>query len=170
MLVPARELSLLVAYKELHLGDLLVNLLHKLNDEVDQLVLQHLLCMEVGDQEGDVVSLDRFPPEDNKALCSLLQEPCELVDQNVFDLICLLNLDAYAHAVDAGLDEDALVLVTRDGKRVQNYFGRRCGFDFGHIVSFRGLRGEVGQRDGGRERGAHALQVRAEGLRLQQSV
>ena len=136
MLVPARELSLWIAYKELHLGNLLVNLLHELNDEVNQLVLEHLLCMEVGNQKGDVISLDRFPPKDDEALCSLLQEPCELVDQNVFDLICLLDLDAYAHAVDAGLDEDALVLVARNGEGVQDYFGRRRGFDFGHIVSF----------------------------------
>ena len=115
-------MSLRVAYKELHLGNLLVNLLHELNDEVNQFVLQHLLCMEVGDQEGDVISLDRFPPQDNEALCSLLQEPCELVDQNVFDLICLLDLDAYAHAVDTGLDENALILVARDGEWVEDDF------------------------------------------------
>lgn len=45
-------------YEELHLRNLLVNLLHKLNDEIDQLVLQHLLGVEVGDQEGNVVSLE----------------------------------------------------------------------------------------------------------------
>jgi len=44
-------------YKELHFGYFLVDLLHKLNDEVDELVLQHLLRMEIGDQKGDVVSL-----------------------------------------------------------------------------------------------------------------
>lgn len=44
-------------YKELHFRNLLVNLLHKLDDEVHQLMLKHLLGMEVGDQEGDVVAL-----------------------------------------------------------------------------------------------------------------
>lgn len=38
-------------YKKLHFRDLLVYLLHKLDDEVHQLVLQHLLSMEVRDQE-----------------------------------------------------------------------------------------------------------------------
>lgn len=35
-------------YKELHLRYLLVHLLHELDDEVNKLVLQHLLCVEVG--------------------------------------------------------------------------------------------------------------------------
>jgi hypothetical protein len=157
-------------YKELHLRDLLVDFLHKLDDEVHQLVLQHLLCVEVGDQERDVVSLDRFPSQDDKALCSLLQEPCEFVDQDVLNLVCLLDLDAYSYTVDTGLDQDALVLVARDGEGVEDDFRRRCGLDLRYIVSFRGLRGEVGERDGGREGGAHALQVRAEGLRLRLSV
>jgi hypothetical protein len=45
------------AYEELHLGNLLVDLFHELNNEIDKLVLQHLLGMEVCDEEGDVVSL-----------------------------------------------------------------------------------------------------------------
>ena len=44
-------------YEEFHLGNLLVNLLHELDDKVDKLVLQHLLGVEIGDEEGDVVSL-----------------------------------------------------------------------------------------------------------------
>lgn len=47
------------SYKELHLRDFLVHLLHKLNDEVYQLMLQHLLGVKVCDQEGDIISL--FP-------------------------------------------------------------------------------------------------------------
>jgi hypothetical protein len=46
------------AYEKLHLGDFLVHLLHKLNYKVNQLVLQHFLGVEVGDEEGYVVSLD----------------------------------------------------------------------------------------------------------------
>lgn len=34
--------------EELHLGNFLVNLLHKLNDKVDKLVLEHFLGVEVG--------------------------------------------------------------------------------------------------------------------------
>lgn len=42
---------------ELHLAELLVDVLHKLNDKVDELVLVHLLRVRVGDQEADVVAL-----------------------------------------------------------------------------------------------------------------
>ena len=44
-------------YEELHLRNLPVDLLHELNDEVHQLVLQHLLGMEVGNEERDIVAL-----------------------------------------------------------------------------------------------------------------
>lgn len=37
--------------EELHLGNLLVDILHELNDEIHQLVLQHFLGVEVGNQE-----------------------------------------------------------------------------------------------------------------------
>ena len=42
---------------ELHLADLLINLLHEVDDEVDELVLVHRLCVEVGNQEADVITL-----------------------------------------------------------------------------------------------------------------
>lgn len=35
-------------YEELHFGDFLVYILHKLYNKVDQLVLQHLIGVEVG--------------------------------------------------------------------------------------------------------------------------
>lgn len=38
-------------YEELHFRDLLINLLHELDNKVDQLVLQHLLGVEVRNQE-----------------------------------------------------------------------------------------------------------------------
>lgn len=38
-------------YEELHLRNLLIHLLHELNNEIHQLMLQHLLGMEIGDQE-----------------------------------------------------------------------------------------------------------------------
>jgi hypothetical protein len=58
------------------------------------------------------------------------------MDQDMLDLVCLLDLDAYPHAVDAGLDQDSLILVARYGEWVQNHFWGRCSFDLGHIVSF----------------------------------
>jgi len=67
--------------------------------------------------------LDRFPPQDEERLCTLFQEPGELVYQDVLDLVSLLDLDANAHAVDAGLDEDALVLVSRNRQGRQEDLG-----------------------------------------------
>ena len=49
--------------RQLHLRDLLVHILHKLDDKVDKLVLQHGLSVEVGDQERDVVALQSAPGE-----------------------------------------------------------------------------------------------------------
>lgn len=46
-----------MTYEELHLGNLLVYLFHELDDEVNKLVLEHLLGVEVCNEEGDVVSL-----------------------------------------------------------------------------------------------------------------
>lgn len=143
---------MLVPYEELHFRDLLVHLLHKLNDEINQLMLQHLLCMEVGNQERDVISLDRFPSQNVERLRSLGQEPCKLVDQDVLNFVGLLDLDAYPHAVDTGLNVHSLVLVSRHGERVQDDFRGAGGLDLGDIVSLRGLRGEVGQGERGRER------------------
>lgn len=63
-------------------------------------MLQHLLGVEVGDQETDVISLDRFPSQDVEALGALRQEAREFVYEDVFDLVGLLDLDADAYAVD----------------------------------------------------------------------
>lgn len=46
-------------YKEFHLGDLFVDFLHELDDEIHQLMLEHLLSMGVGNQERNIISLFR---------------------------------------------------------------------------------------------------------------
>lgn len=43
---------------QFHLTDLLVNFLHEVDDKVHQLMLVHLLRMEVGDEEANVVTLE----------------------------------------------------------------------------------------------------------------
>lgn len=42
---------------QLHLADLFVDFLHEMDDKVHQLVLIHLLRVEVGDEEADVIAL-----------------------------------------------------------------------------------------------------------------
>lgn len=44
-------------YEKLHLGYLLIDLFHELYNKINQLVLQHLLRMEIRYQERYVVSL-----------------------------------------------------------------------------------------------------------------
>ena len=72
------------------------------------------------------------------------QEAGKLVDQDVLDFVGLLDLDANAHTVDAGLDKDSLVLVSGNDEGVQQNLGGGLGFDLWDIVSFGGLGGEVG--------------------------
>lgn len=121
---------------------------------------------QVGRTAVVATHLDRFPPQDEEGLGTLFQEPGELVYQDVLDLVGLLDLDADAHAVDAGLDEDALVLVSRNGQGRQEDLGRCPGLDFGDIVSLGGLGCEVGKAEGRRQAAADGLQVRPKGLRL----
>ena len=54
----------------------------------------------------------------------------------MLNLVCLFNLDAYAHAVDARLDQDSLVLIARDGEGIQQDFGGGLRFNLGDVVSF----------------------------------
>lgn len=44
-------------YKEFHFRNFLVDLFHELNDEIDQLMLEHFFGMRVGDQKRDVIAL-----------------------------------------------------------------------------------------------------------------
>lgn len=46
-----------LSYEKLHLGNLLIHFLHELDYKVDQLMLQHLLGVKVGDEERDIITL-----------------------------------------------------------------------------------------------------------------
>lgn len=77
----------------------------------------------------------------------------------MLNLIRLLDLDADAYAIDAGLDENALVFVSGNSERIQQHFRRCLGLDLGYVVSLGGLRRKVGQAEGGGQGGADTLQV-----------
>lgn len=122
-------------YEELHFRNLFIHLLHKLYDEIHQLMLQHLLGMEVGNKERYVISLfqsepfpvshhvsthlDRFPPQNKKRFCPLGKEPREFVHKNMLYLVCLLDLDTDSNAVYAGFYENPLILVSCHRQWVQ---------------------------------------------------
>lgn len=94
------------------------------------------------------------------------QESCKLVDQDMLNLIGLLDLDADTDGVDAGLNQDTLVLVARNGQGLQQDLGRRLGLNLWNIVSLGGLGSKVGECERGGQAAAYALQVGSEGLRL----
>lgn len=68
--------------------------------------------------------------------------------EDVFDFVGLFDADGDADGVDGGFNQDFLILVPGDGEGVEEQFGGRLGFDFGDVMSFAGLGGEVGQGEG----------------------
>ena len=116
-----------------------------MDDKVDKLVLQHLLGVEIGDEEGDVVALNGFAAEDEEGLGALGQETGEFMNEDTLDLVGLLDADADTDAVDAGLDENTLVLVPGDGQGIQQNLGGGLSFNLGYIMTLGGLGGEIGQ-------------------------
>lgn len=62
----------------------------------------------------------------------------------MLNLIGLLDLDADAHRVDAGLDQDSLILVSRNRQGSEENLRSGLGFDFGDVVTLSALRCEVG--------------------------
>jgi hypothetical protein len=59
MLAHCHANSCTITHKQFHLRDLLIYLFHELNDKIHQLMLQHLLSMEIRNQERDIITL--FP-------------------------------------------------------------------------------------------------------------
>ncbi len=81
---------------QFHLADLLVDLLHEVDDKVHQLVLVHLLRVEVGDQEANIISLksqrqrgiEKEVSQRSNIACALLIVGMYVVKTEVF---CLFN-------------------------------------------------------------------------------
>jgi len=48
-------------HRQLQVTNLLINLLHEVNDEIDEFVFKHLLRVEVCYQKTDVISLQEKP-------------------------------------------------------------------------------------------------------------
>lgn len=80
--------------------------------------------------------------------------------QDILNFVGLLDLDADADGVDARLNQNALVLITRNVEGREQDLGRSLGLNLRDIVSLCCLRSEVGERQGCGQAAAHALQVR----------
>lgn len=105
--------------RQLHLRDLLVNLLHEVNDEVHEFVAQHDLRVEVCDQEAYIVALNFFPPKDDEVLCSAHHKLSELVGEKFLDLVRLLYRYGHSNRIDGRFNKDPLLLVSGDNHGVQ---------------------------------------------------
>lgn len=79
--------------------------------------------------------------------------------QNILNLVRLLDLDTDAHTVHARLDQDSLIFVSGNYERSEEDLRRGLRFDFWDVVPLGGLGCEVGEAEGGCQRGADALQV-----------
>jgi hypothetical protein len=71
---------------------------------------QHFACTQIC-----TTNLDRLSPQNEEGFRSLSQESCELVNQNMLNLICLLDLDAYAYTVYAWFNQHSFILVASNG-------------------------------------------------------
>lgn len=112
---------------KLHFADFFIHFFHELDDEIDDFVLEHRFSVDIGDQKGDVISWHWFPTEDDETLRSLHHEASELVAQDVFDFIGLLDLDAHAYRVYGRFNQDPLTLVTRDRQWIEeDFLGTPC--------------------------------------------
>lgn len=85
----------------------------------------------------------------------------------MFNLVRLFNPNADTDTVHTRFDEDFLIFVTRDGKRVEKEFRRALGLNFRYIMSLGRLGSEVRNSKRGGERGSDALEIWTQRLRLQ---
>ena len=84
----------------------------------------------------------------------------------MLNLVCLFDLYADPNGIDASLNQDLLVLIPSNDKRVENDFGSPTGLDFRGIVPFGGLGCKVAQRDCRCQGRPNAFEVRPKRLRL----
>ena len=77
----------------------------------------------------------------------------------MFNLVRLFNPNADTDTVHTRFDEDFLIFIARDGKRVKKEFRRALGLDFWYIMSLGRLGSEVRNRKRGGERGSDALKI-----------
>jgi len=154
--------------RELHLRDLLVDVLHELDDEVDELALVEGLGVNVGDEEGDVVHLlavlvlggDGLAAEDEEVVRALGKEAHEPLGEDLVELIELLQADRDADAVHAGLDKHTLLLVTRDHNGRAQQLLAEAALNLGLVVTLNHLRRKVRDAHRRSDRSTDSVRVR----------
>lgn len=101
---------------KLHGSNLSINLLHKVNHEIDKLNLLQVLKVEIGEEERNVVALNGGTTENLKLLGTHGKETRELVNKDGLKSVGLLNLDGNTHRVNRSLDKALLISITSNDK------------------------------------------------------
>ena len=143
--------------RELHFRDFLVDVLHELDDEIDELALVEGLGVDVGDKERDIVHLfallvlllDGLATEDEEVVCTLGEETHETLGKDLVELIELLQADRNTDAVHTGLDEDTLLLVTGDDNGCAEKLLAEAALNLGLVVTLNNLGSKVGDAHSG---------------------
>ena len=93
------------------------------------------------------VYLDWLSSENEECLRSLRQKSHKLVHQDVLNLIRLLDFDADSDGINAGFNQHLLVFISGNDQWIEDDLRRAISLNLWDIVSFRGLRCEVAERD-----------------------
>mmetsp|Transcript_22210 Transcript_22210/g.62411 ORF Transcript_22210/g.62411 Transcript_22210/m.62411 type:complete len:206 (+) Transcript_22210:23-640(+) len=144
---------------QLHRTNFLVNILHELDDEINQLMLVELLSVEVRDEEANIVAFDGLPPQNDKVLRSLVQEVHELLAQNAVRVVRLFHLNRDTNGVHRRFNVNHLLVVPGDGDRSAQKLGAGLRLHLRLVVSFDNLGGEVLKTDGRRQGRPDAVEV-----------
>ncbi len=161
--------------RKLHLRDLLVDILHELNDEIDELALVQSLGVYVGDKEADIIgdlatvvqSLhDRLATKNKEVISTLGEETHETLCKDGIQLIKLLKADADANAVHRCLDKHTLLLVTGNHNRVAKQLLAHPALDLGLVVALHNLAAKVGDAHSSSDGAADSVSVRLQSSSL----
>ena len=106
-------------------------------------MLEHLLDVEIGYEEADVVAFHGFSPQNKEMLRALHHEPHELLAQNLLDLIGLLHRNADADGVNGSFDQDLFFFIPTHNHWSQQQFFAARHFDFRLVMSFYDLGVEI---------------------------
>ena len=129
---------------ELHRRHILINIRHKLDDEINNLALVHRLGLVVRDEEANVITLDGLLPQYLKPLCTLGEEANILARNELGKGVAFLKANADSHAVYACLDKCSLLVAAGNEEAIQDELGARHGLNFRLVVTLDNLRREVG--------------------------
>ena len=127
-----------------------------MNDKINQFVPEHLFSVKISNEKTNVVALDLFPTQNDEIFGPTHHESGKFMAQEFLNFVSLLDGDGHPDAVDGGLDENPLLIVSGYDDRVQEQLRGLLHLDFWFVVTFNFLRTEVFQAHGSLQSAFHA--------------